>query len=104
MGDGKKKINKNLSLTRSVLQRKRSTFYLVRIVRVLCVCFGFCLFFSHGTNVSKVATFFHYNGTFPPGYISTKTAFTCTKIKLKVYMKVGNTTWIEPKISFKGSS
>lgn len=41
---------------------------------------------------------------FPPGHIFTKTVFTSTKITVKVYIKVGNATWIEPKISFKGSS
>lgn len=66
--------------------------------------FFFFFAFPLGISVSKAATFFHYNGMFPPGYISTKTVFTCTKIILKTYMKVGNTTWIEPKISFKGSS
>lgn len=48
--------------------------------------------------------FFHYNGIFPPGHIFTKTVFISTKIILKVYIKLDNITWIEPKISFKGSS
>lgn len=91
---------------------KRSTFYLIQVdsnsnTDDKCKNKWLSLQISSpplGINVSKAATFFHYNGTFPPGYTSTKTVFTYTKTILKTYMKVGNATWMEPKISFKGSS